>query len=356
MNKRILFLAFLLPVFAHSQSMTLTSIVPIGGTNGTSVTLNGTNLGNTINVFFGTNASIIQSVSSTQIITTAPNLSSGTYCTYASTGKINSNCLNFTYGGTPTSTPTNTATYTATPTNTAANTPTNTATSTPTNTTTPTATAYTFPAQSGSAVTVQNELVTGIANTYTPTPSPTFMPNVVLIGKSLGTGTAVTPTPTIVSNVLTIFHSAHGYSAGDIIVLAGVTASPTPQAGLDGLLIIQSVTTNTYTVNVAGTGAIAGTMTEMFWFKGTRCLGPSRISNIIRAGTGLYTFDFLDTQADSNYGVNITQWDSSHNSPIWGFDSKGTTSFQIQCAYDEGSSLGNVDAAGDLELYLFGIQ
>lgn len=119
MNKLLLFLFFLMAwVSGYSQTMTLTSISPSSGASGNSVTLTGTNLANTINVFFGTSASIVQSVSSTVIVTTAPNLSSGTYCVYASTGRINSNCLNFTYG--PTATPTNTMTPTGTltPTNT----------------------------------------------------------------------------------------------------------------------------------------------------------------------------------------------------------------------------------------------
>jgi hypothetical protein len=122
MNKP-LFLFFLMAwVSSYSQTMTLTSINPSVGAFGNSVTLTGTNLANTINVFFGTSASIVQSISSTVIVTTAPNLSSGTYCVYASTGRINSNCLNFTYG--PTFTPTVTNTPTITPTNTPTATPT----------------------------------------------------------------------------------------------------------------------------------------------------------------------------------------------------------------------------------------
>jgi hypothetical protein len=125
MNKLLLFLFFLMAWGSgYSQTMTLTSINPSIGASGNSITLTGTNLSNTINVFFGTTASIIQSISSTTIIATAPNLPNGSYCVYASTGHVNSNCLNFNYG--PTSTPTSTPTGspTSTPTSTLSPTPT----------------------------------------------------------------------------------------------------------------------------------------------------------------------------------------------------------------------------------------
>jgi hypothetical protein len=136
----------------------------------------------------------------------------------------------------------------------------------------------------------------------TPTNTFTPNPNVILIGKSLGAGTAVTPTPTIVSNVLTVYHASHGYSQGDALVLAGATASATPEAGINAMVTITGVTTNTYTIPVAGTGAVAGTLKEIFWFSGANSLNVSKISNITRASAGTYTVVLTNTQPNGFYG------------------------------------------------------
>lgn len=197
---------------------------------------------------------------------------------------------------TPTPTATNTAT--STPTATITNTPTSTATATPTST------VFIYNANSG--VSFNGPYAKGFGPTYTPAPAQATqaIPNVVLIGKSLGTGTGITPTPAISGGFLTIYHPSHGYSAGDYVALAGITASPTPQYGLDALVPVATVvSSDLYNVAVAGSGNVAGSALEMFWFNGSRSLNVNKIQNIIHANVGGYAVTFLSTQPNAYYGI-----------------------------------------------------
>ena len=160
-------------------SQTLTSLSPSSGSTGNSITLNGTNLGNTINVFFGTAASRISSISSTQVVVTVPSsLGGGSYSVYASTGYVNSNSLVFFVGNTftPTFTPTQTYTPTGSPTPTF--TPTNTFTYTP------------LPVNNQGFAQLGNGYIV-VSPTWTPVPTVVVAP-VSTIYLS-GTGTFTTP-------------------------------------------------------------------------------------------------------------------------------------------------------------------
>lgn len=261
---------------------------------------------------------------------------------------------------TPTSTPTNTPTNT--PTSTVTNTCTNTPTATVTNTPSNTPTVVIYPANA--AVSFQAGSEVGVGPTFTPTntftPVPPAasqaVPNVVLTGKSLGTGTAVTPTPAISGGYITVIHTAHGYNVGDYLVLAGVTASPTPQYGLNALVRIATVTTNSYSIAVAGSGNIAGTMDEMFWFSGTRSLNPLLIYNIIHNGTGQYFLTFTNTQADAFYGIGSVWGIQSGNISLKaGSDGNNFSTTQFNVSFH--NQIGTQEEASDyLRLELFGIQ
>ena len=129
-------------------------------------------------------------------------------------------------------------------------------------------------------------------------------PNVTLIGKSLGSGTSVTAS--VSAGVATVNHTAHGYSTGDVIVMAGGTSGGSI-GDFNQLHVITGTATNSYTFNTtAATGSITGSPVETFWFKGSRCNNPTKISNVTRQGQGQYTFIFTNTQNDAWYGVNYS--------------------------------------------------
>ena len=260
-----------------------------------------------------------------------------------------------TYTPTPTLSPTPTYTGTWTPNTTF--TPTPSYTPTPTLTFTTTITPGAFGNVGNQNFDIGGGLVTNLYPTWTPISGAATqaVANVVLTGKSLGSGTDVTPTPAISGGYLTIYHPSHGYSSGDYVVLAGITASPTPQYGLDALVPIATVvSTNLYNVAVAGSGNVAGTAIEMFWFKGTRVLNPSKIQNITRASTGVYTALYLNSQTDAYYGLYGVGSDDTHSlvfSPAAA--APQTTQANIQFNSTSGT---NYDPTGYMGLYWTGLN
>jgi hypothetical protein len=123
------------------------------------------------------------------------------------------------------------------------------------------------------------------------------MPSCYLVGKSFGAGTAVAIT--ITSGALTVTHSGHGYSVGDIVIVAGATAATIGNLNqLHTILAVPSA--NTYTFNTTASGAVTAPK-ELFWFPVSRCYQPTLITNITRASAGSYSVSFLSGQADTNY-------------------------------------------------------
>jgi len=143
------------------------------------------------------------------------------------------------------------------------------------------------------------------------------VPNIVLLGKSLGAGTSVTSI-TVAAGVATVNHTAHGYATGDFVVIAGATGST---GDINQLHQITVTNANAYTFPTTGSGAIAGTIVEMFWFKGTRTTLPATgttwlIKNITRSGAGTYTFTFANVQADIYYGAQFGYISNTSNSLV----------------------------------------
>lgn len=171
-------------------------------------------------------------------------------------------------------------------------------------------------------------VVTSSAAGLAPSGANLVIPNVALIGKSLGGGTTVTAT--ISAGVATITHTSHGYAVGDIVVMSGNTSG---SAGdFNQLHIITGVTTNTYTFTTTGT-AVSGTILEQWWFSGTRSLGVALVKNVVRSGsaTGLFIVTFTNTQPDIYYGYRA--WGNISGNLSLHALSNGNTMSTTQCEF-----------------------
>ena len=234
-----------------------------------------------------------------------------------------------------------------------------TTTSTPTNTPTATPTSTNFVFVSNSAVTYNGPYANGFGPTFTPTNTFTPVPGVdsrlipscVLSGKSLSAGLA--EATTISSNVATITHTSHGYAAGDIIVMTG---TPTGGGTFNLLYVIQSATTNTYTINTSGlSNGPVTTATEMYWFSGTRSFAPTLIKNITRNSAGDYTCTFTNTQTDSFYRA-LGSAGSTTNQTFFSISTITPQSTTVCRVIFETNSGTFADANNSMSLEFLGIQ
>jgi hypothetical protein len=172
----------------------------------------------------------------------------------------------------------------------------------------------------------------------------------VLIGKSLGTG--LTEATTVSSNVATVTHASHGYAVNDLIVTTGTGTGGNDFAAL---YVIQSVTTNTYTVNFTASNGPVTSATEKFWFSGTRSLNPAKVKNVVRSSLGKYQIVFTSTQADAYYGA-LASGGSSTNQ-VFVSDDAVVASSNTQWNVDFETNAGTfADANNVLRLFLSGIQ
>ncbi|MGI0060024.1 MAG: hypothetical protein ACREBJ_09680, partial [Nitrosotalea sp.] len=185
-------------------------------------------------------------------------------------------------------------------------------------------------------------------------PETNNLADVVLIGKSLGGGTA--RTTTIVNGTASVTHTAHGYQVGDILVYAGATS-----AGSIGDFNQLHIITNVLTADAyqfkttASTGAITGSPKELFWFKGTRSLNPMLIKNITRSAAGQYLVIFANTQPDIFWETLIYGTYSS-NSMAVGIHSQTTS--QFNCDFYQLNTASNpaIDPSIMMQITLAGIQ
>lgn len=186
---------------------------------------------------------------------------------------------------------------------------------------------------------------------YAPKGSNLSIPNVVLTGKSLGAGTSVSAT--ISGGVATVTHTTHGYTSGDVVVMTGATSSGS-LGDFNQLHIITVTGSDTYTFTTTATGTIS-TPSELWWFKGTRCLNPTLIKDIDRSAAGLFTFTFLNTQSDIYYGIIYGAVNDDSGAIIVESQSNLpplTTGFKIRVTTDGG---GDLDPSQYFNINLVGI-
>jgi len=123
-------------------------------------------------------------------------------------------------------------------------------------------------------------------------------PNVILNGKCLYSGTAITSI-TLSGSLATVSQTSHGYKTGDVVVISGATG----QTGVNALWVITITGANSYTFATSLTGSVTGSPVVMFWFSGANSYNPTKILNVVHTGVGLYTCTFTNTQATAFYGV-----------------------------------------------------
>ena len=111
------------------------------------------------------------------------------------------------------------------------------------------------------------------------------------------------------SNVIVVTHAAHGAIVGDYVNIAGATAYQ--GLTLSGEYVIQSTTTNTYTItvsgNASGTGA-AGGGTPNFVYDIN--VGNISTGGLFGYGIGVYSgaYGYSQSPATSSYTLNARVW------------------------------------------------
>lgn len=95
---------------------------------------------------------------------------------------------------------------------------------------------------------------------------------------------------------IVVTSNGHGLSPGMIVDLNFTTGS-----ALDGPYVIQSTTTNTYTVLAADSKTTSGLVTQNTVIKAN-----GNVASITDNGTGDYTINFTEDMPDANYAAVVT--------------------------------------------------
>lgn len=308
------------PVFTATNTITWTPTNTSTFTN----TLTSTVLTSTPTLTFTPSPTPTGSATPTYTKTLTPNWTTTQTAIISATGTTTPT---FTYTQTGTVTPTYTFTNTLTFTQTYTSTPSYTFTPIYTNTFTPTVTF-----------------------TFTPslTPPPVVGNTVILPGKYVGSNQSAAIS--WASGQATYSLTAHGFSVGDWVVIAGAT--PT---AYNIMAQITSAATNTFTYAVGSnpTTVSTGTSKVLLWFDGTKAIKPWKINSATSSGTGVFAFTFVNTQPNAYWGFLGSCNDGSSGNDYVSLESTSTTGFTIQTGSASGTA---ANPSGYIYLRLENIQ